>query len=612
MLLRGYSPFLKRMIQNIRIVNFLFFSQTKEMGLFHLSDVTKTEINMKYLIKTSPLISCAVVIIILQQLNITSMLLAGGISIYWIITHIITIHKEKNILKEGNQYFIDSFENIRTPLTLIHTPLKIVCDNNCPENIKQELSLAIQNIDCLNGHLTRLMDLKQLFINSERLDSAEYELGKFIRNRIDILSTHASNNLVELNIKTDFNYASVWFDQSKISPVIDKFIKNAIDHTEQKKTINLLITSNPENWQIKITDFENKKLVQCYKCKNQQRFKRKEELEYNFARNIFCKRLINMCNGKILINHSNRTITLKFPSKDSLKSTPKHTCIRIAANPVEEKIDALFGKAPQKRNSVKPTIVLADSNEEFRLYLEERLSENFNVKSFGNGPEALECIKEEYPDLVVCDLMLHGMYGYELSSRLKTSGETSVIPIILYGSRIDIGQRNKRESSLADIFLYMPFHIEDLKIEMNVLIKNNRFLRRAFLQKVFGKQFLEGGEGKEEDKVLDESNYTFINQVKDFILRNIDKENLTIDEIASELYMSRTAFFNKWKALTGEAPKYFIYRIRMEKARELLESGRYSVNVLPEMIGLKNLKNFRHKYKEYFGITPSESIMKKQ
>lgn len=143
---------------------------------------------------------------------------------------------------------------------------------------------------------------------------------------------------------------------------------------------------------------------------------------------------------------------------------------------------------------------------------------------------------------------------------------------------------------------------------MNVLIRNNRFLRKSFLERIFGKKFLE----VEKDKILDENNYDFINQVKEFILRNIDKENLTIDEIASEQYMSRTAFFTKWKALTGEAPKYLIYRIRMEKARELLESGKYPVNVLPEMIGLKSLKNFRHKYKEYFGITPSESIMKKQ
>lgn len=104
---------------------------------------------------------------------------------------------------------------------------------------------------------------------------------------------------------------------------------------------------------------------------------------------------------------------------------------------------------------------------------------------------------------------------------------------------------------------------------MNVLIRNNRFLRKSFLERIFGKKFLEVG----EDKISDEENYDLINQVKEFILRNIDKENLTIDEIASELYMSRTAFFTKWKALTGEAPKYLIYRIRMEKARELLESG---------------------------------------
>lgn len=439
---------------------------------------------MKYLIQTSPLLSSAIAVLILYQLNFTSILLAGGISIYWIITHIITIQKEKNLLKEGSQYFIDSFESIRTPLTLVHTPLKIACDIY-PENIRKELSLAIQNIDYLNVHLTRLMDLKQLFANSEKLDSSEYELGIFIKNRIDTLKAHAANKLIGLNIKTDFNYASAWFDQSKISPVIDKFIKNAIDHTEQKKTITLLITSNAQNWQIKITDFENNKLLQCYKCKSWQLFKRKEELEYNFAKNIFCKRLIKMCNGKILVNHSHHTIALKFPSKDSPENVHQHTAIQIETNPAEEKIDTLFGKDSQKRNSAKPLVVLADSNKEFRLYLEKRLSKDFIVKSFENGLDALECIKKEYPDLVICDIMLHGMYGNELSSRLKTSGETSVIPIILYGSHIDIGQRSKRESSLADIFLYIPFHVEDLKIEMNVLIRNNRFLRKSYLKCCF-------------------------------------------------------------------------------------------------------------------------------
>lgn len=179
------------------------------------------------------------------------------------------------------------------------------------------------------------------------------------------------------------------------------------------------------------------------------------------------------------------------------------------------------------------------------------------------------------------------MSGNELSSRLKTSGDTSIIPIILYGSHIDIDRRHK-ETSLADTFLYIPFHIEDLKIEITVLIRNSRFLRKAFLQQIFGEQFIR----IQTTKNLDNANFTFINKVKEFILENIDREDLTIDDIASQLCMSRTAFYNKWKLLTGEAPKFFIYRIRMEKARELLESGKCPVNVVPEMIGLRNLKTF--------------------
>ena len=101
------------------------------------------------------------------------------------------------------------------------------------------------------------------------------------------------------------------------------------------------------------------------------------------------------------------------------------------------------------------------------------------------------------------------------------------------------------------------------------------------------------------------------NEVKDYILERIEHEDLTIDAIASHLRMSRTKFYNRWKTLTGEAPTVFIEAIRMEKAHELLESGKYPVGTIPEMIGLKDVKNFRNRYKEYFGITPKESIKKK-
>lgn len=540
---------------------------------------------MKYIISTSLFATLIAVAYFPIQTYSVLPLTVAGISLGWLLSRFIGVYQELNLLKEENQYFADSFQNIRSPISMIHTPLKNICNDSCPDNIKSELLLTMRHLDSLNTHLGRLMNLKLLFIHSANMDIEEHELGGFLESKIDTLKVHASGKLLKIKIERTFSYGSVWIDPNKITPLIEIFIMEAIDNSLPEKEIILSIALNHEHWEIKISGYGKGRIL----------------------KSALSKKLLKMCNGEIIINNPERTVSLRFPVEHSGKEQAARTISQIDRNRKEEKIDTIFYKASLKRNSSKPMVVIVDSNDEFNAYLERCLSGDFTVRSFNNGAEALTGIKEEYPDLVICDTMLHGMRGNELSSRLKTSRETSIIPIILYGSHIDTDQRSTREASLADTFLQLPFNMEDLKTEMSVLIKNSRSLRKAFLQKVFGELFLES----DANDTLNENNHLFINQVKEFVLRNVDNENLTIDDIAANLCMSRTAFFNKWKSLTGEAPKFFIYRIRMEKARELLESGKCSVNVVPEMIGLKNLKNFRHKYKEYFGITPSESILKK-
>ena len=556
---------------------------------------------MKYLITTSLLTSIIIVIAIPNLLNSILLLTAGGVSLYWSLSYFITMQKETNLLKEENLYFIDSFQSIRIPITQIHISLQMICNKHYPEEIRQEL---LRSIDCLNEHLYRLMNLKQLFIHPQSIDIAEYELGYFLKDRVNSLKDHAANKQVKLKVKTEFHYASAWIDQSKISPVIDKFIKNAIDYTEPKKTIILSISLSTEHWKISINNFENRKLIQCYKCKRHPLLKRKEELEYDFAKSIFCKKLTELCNGKILINHLNHNVSLNFPLKHSYKNVPERPRIHINENQEEKKIDNLFHKIPPQRGSTKPTIIIADSNENFRFYLEAHLSKDYIIKSFENGSEVLESIKEEHPDLIISDTVLHGMSGNELSSRLKTSCETSIIPIILYSSHIDIDQYNRRKTSLADTFLQQPFSIADLKIEMSILIKNNRFLRKSFLQRLFGEEFLE----IKASEILQDGEHPLISKVTKIILENLNNEKLTIGSIAKELGISRTSLYNKWTQLTGEALNKFILKIRMEKAHEMLESGKYRVNEIPENIGMKDMDHFRDNYKKHFGKTPAHTI----
>lgn len=566
---------------------------------------------MKYLIITSLYTSITVVTTTQSELLPILFSTAGILLLYWLLSHSLAMRKEIAFLKEENQYFMDSFRNIRTPITLLHTPLKSTYSNNCPDIIKKDLSLAIRNIDCLNDHLTRLMDLKQIATHSKRMNITEHELGNFLKNKISSLKDHAANRHIKLEIQTEFKYASVWIDQSKISPVIEKFIKNIIDHTEYSKKVIIYASLCNKYWKIKVSYTGNENLMKCYKCSGKHLIKQKTESKYYFAKSALCKKLTEICNGEILINNSCHTITLRFPVKPSYENVSERSLVHIEKNIEEEKIDALFHKSSQKRNSSRPVVIMVDSNEEFRSYLETCLSEEYIVRGFENGADTLGYIKGEHPDLVICDTVLNGMGGDELSSRLKTSKETSIIPVILYGSHIDADQRSKREASLADTFMHTPFHVEDLKIEISVLIRNSRLLRKAFLHKVFGEHFLQVQPVEIIKEATEGAKNLLINEVKDYILERIENEDLTIDAIASHLRMSRTKFYNRWKTLTGEAPTVFIEAIRMEKAHELLESGKYPVGTIPEMIGLKDVKNFRNRYKEYFGITPKESIKKK-
>lgn len=533
-------------------------------------------------------------------------MVASGICILcWLLFHLLCISEERDLLKEGNQYFIDTFQNIRNPISLIKTPLGAVYEGDCPEDVKKELAVALHHIGGLEQHLIALMELKQLFGNSGSLVVAEHEIGAFMRKKVSFLQSHVDGLQMKLDLVPDFDYASAWFDPGKISPVIDRFVLSAIECSLPETHLSMQVSLKGDYWAIRIKDTGNKRFLKCCRWYSSRLpiLRPLHGKQYGMG-GVFFDKLMNMCDGKILTLE--KEALLRFPIRCSCAVSGVYTSLNIPNTFQVNESEMAFHGFSKKKNMDRPLVILADNDKGFRDYLEKRLSECFVVRSFDDGQEALEVICEGYPDLVICDIMLKGMSGEKLSSKLKTSRDTSFIPVILMGSHIDVKRREKRCSSQADLFVCKPFNMEDLKVEISILINNSRFLRKTFLQKVFGEDFLT----KPMERAQQDANLAFLNEVKLYIMENMDKEDLTVDDIASRMCMSRTTFYNKWKLLTGEAPKYLISRIRMEKARELLESGKFSVTVVAEMVGMRNLKNFRGRYKEYFGKTPKEFMKK--
>lgn len=533
-------------------------------------------------------------------------IVASGICILcWLLFHLLCISEERDLLKEGNQYFIDTFQNIRNPISLIKTPLGAVYEGDCPEDIKKELAVALHHIGGLEQHLIALMELKRLFGNSGSLVVAEHEIGAFMRKKVSFLQSHVAGLQMKLDLVPDFDYASAWFDPGKISPVIDRFVLSAIECSLPETHLSMQVSLKGDYWAIRIKDTGNKRFLKCCRWYSSRLpiLRPLHGKQYGMG-GVFFDKLMNMCDGKILTLE--KEALLRFPIRCSCAVSGGDTSLNIPDTFQVNESEMAFHGFSKKKNMDRPLVILADNDKGFKDYLEKRLSECFVVRSFDDGQEALEVICEEYPDLVICDIMLKGMSGEELSSKLKTSRDTSFIPVILMGAHIDVKRREKRCSSQADLFVCKPFNLEDLKVEISILINNSRFLRKTFLQKVFGEDFLT----KPMERAQQDANLAFLNEVKLYIMENMDKEDLTVDDIASRMCMSRTTFYNKWKLLTGEAPKYLISRIRMEKARELLESGKFSVTMVAEMVGMRNLKNFRGRYKEYFGKTPKEFMKK--
>lgn len=533
-------------------------------------------------------------------------IVASGICILcWLLFHLLCISEERDLLKEGNQYFIDTFQNIRNPISLIKTPLGAVYEGDCPEDIKKELAVALHHIGGLEQHLIALMELKRLFGNSGSLVVAEHEIGAFMRKKVSFLQSHVAGLQMKLDLVPDFDYASAWFDPGKISPVIDRFVLSAIECSLPETHLSMQVSLKGDYWAIRIKDTGNKRFLKCCRWYSSRLpiLRPLHGKQYGMG-GVFFDKLMNICDGKILTLE--KEALLRFPIRCSCAVSGGDTSLNIPDTFQVNESEIAFHGFSKKKNMDRPLVILADNDKGFKDYLEKRLSECFVVRSFDDGQEALEVICEEYPDLVICDIMLKGMSGEELSSKLKTSRDTSFIPVILMGSHIDVKRREKRCSSQADLFVCKPFNLEDLKVEISILINNSRFLRKTFLQKVFGEDFLT----KPMERAQQDANLAFLNEVKLYIMENMDKEDLTVDDIASRMCMSRTTFYNKWKLLTGEAPKYLISRIRMEKARELLESGKFSVTMVAEMVGMRNLKNFRGRYKEYFGKTPKEFMKK--
>lgn len=245
----------------------------------------------------------------------------------------------------------------------------------------------------------------------------------------------------------------------------------------------------------------------------------------------------------------------------------------------------------------KETLLLAEADKDMQEYLRENLSEDYLVTCVDDGAKALELAKETNPDIIIADALMPGLRGYDLCHILKFSIETSHIPIIL------LSALNEKENIIfgleagANDYIVKPFDLDILKARIRNILQSREQLRKI----VFS-----------PDNRIEETNYTneldieFLDKAIHIIEKKIANPEFSINEFCSLLAMSRTSVYNKLKSLTGQAPNDFIRIIRLNKAKDFLESGKYTVSEVSYRVGFSDPKYFSTSFKKQFGVSPSK------
>lgn len=277
------------------------------------------------------------------------------------------------------------------------------------------------------------------------------------------------------------------------------------------------------------------------------------------------------------------------------------------------------------KSVVKNTLLIVEDHKALRYYLRKTFENDYRVVDVSDGHEALSYLSNEYPDLILSDVMMPGIQGDELCRLVKDNPNTSGIPFILLTAKVNHDATVEGLKKGADDYIPKPFSTEILKLKVKGLIENrNRqrdfFMRQAIEQVESNKNHMNDEENKEmtenqeihdckSDKslmnIMTEGDLQFIRQTTQLIIENMSNADFNINILCREMAMSRTLFFSRLKSLTGKGPQEFIRIIRLQKAAELLKEGRNVTEVAADT-GFVNTKYFSSLFKKQFGVQPSK------
>ena len=531
--------------------------------------------------------------------------------------------KVEQINRAKISFFTQLSHELRTPLTLIISPLKETILNFNQLNsyeVLSQLKTTNKNAQKLLSLVNQLLDFRKVEEDKARLNISKIELISFTSEIIKLFTGLISSRHINVELISPCSSIYMYADGLKLERILTNLISNAIkfcppENGEISVNIDAREINNMDTVQISIKDngegIDNQNIEKLFDPFYQELGSKVNKQKGSGLGLYIAKKYTALHEGRIYVNSIKgigSTFSVEIPSvlhKDKfiVRTEDYHISEKITneiesqSYPDSRKLSSSTFEKSQGEN--KEALLIIEDNHDISNYLKENLSNNYHIFIENNAETGLEKAQDIQPILIVCDVMLPGISGFDFCKRAKNDFKTSHIPIILLTALSDHENRIEGLKVGADAYINKPFDLQHLKLKIKNLIDQHQHLKNKFIREI----------SFDVSEIAEERNdKTFINKAIKIIEDNLSNTEFNVDTFCSSLAISHSHVYRKIKGLTDLSIAEFIRNIRLKNAARILLSQDIKINEVAYATGFKDPNYFTKCFCKQYGLTPREYI----
>jgi len=511
--------------------------------------------------------------------------------------------KEKEIYHAKIEFFTNVAHEIRTPLTLIKLPLEKTIEKaaHLPE-IKDNLKIMEKNTNRLIELTNQLLDFRKTETKGFSLSFVKADICELLEEIYSRFKPAAEQKNLVFKLQLPSIHLQAYIDKEAFTKIVSNLLSNAIKYADTSAHVRLM-PFNSEDTHFSIQVKNDGYLIPAeMKDKIFEPFFRLQETEKQPGTGIglqLSRSLAELHKGTLNVSMDDaavNTFVLVLPIHQEKE-------FQLFDEPSEEILEQEETFKEPAASSSKPIVLLVEDNKEILDFIAKELSEHYNIIKAHNGKEAIQKLEEETVQLVISDVMMPVMDGFELCKKIKSSFEFSHVPVILLTAKNTLQSKIEGLELGADAYIEKPFSQQHLQAQIQSLLNN-----RTKVKEYFAKSPL----AHIKSIAYSKADENFLDQLNDAIYQNIEDIELDVEQLAKIMHMSKATLYRKIKGISNMSPNELITLARLKKAAVLLTEKDYKIYEVADLVGYTHQSNFGRDFHKQFGMTPSEYVASKK